>query len=350
MPSRILREGINHSQRINGLSEFAELCYRRLLTEADDHGRFWTDIDVLRTVLFPFERLKNPKNGQIRARPTRKRMKSVLDEWRLNELITVYGVDGGYLIVNRFRQQYRRKSKFPEPVDLATDKQTISECYAHSKQVRSLFGFGCECDNINKNDPVTPTKEEPAKPSAPATPSNAPVENIPRGTEVPKNADDAPSTSRVAVKALVEDAAEEIAARSIAKVSGGVLDELKNQLCNLYRRPLTQRWGYAEECQLAEIARRQGALDELKIILTFRRRMQPEERLKFFPGSLPRLLETWAATLDRARMNAPRPTPPRPEPKLAPSMRAITDEERKRMAEALRQIRTGENPEPGNAS
>ena len=39
MPSRILREGINTSPKVNALSPMAELFYRRLMTVADDYGR-----------------------------------------------------------------------------------------------------------------------------------------------------------------------------------------------------------------------------------------------------------------------------------------------------------------------
>ena len=40
MPSRIIRDGILTSERINALTERAELFYRRLMSVVDDYGRF----------------------------------------------------------------------------------------------------------------------------------------------------------------------------------------------------------------------------------------------------------------------------------------------------------------------
>ncbi len=42
MPNRVIREGILNSQRVNKLTEPAELFYRRLMSVVDDFGRFCT--------------------------------------------------------------------------------------------------------------------------------------------------------------------------------------------------------------------------------------------------------------------------------------------------------------------
>lgn len=48
MPSRILRDGILTSLRVNAVSRDAELHYRRLMSIVDDYGRFEADSRVLR--------------------------------------------------------------------------------------------------------------------------------------------------------------------------------------------------------------------------------------------------------------------------------------------------------------
>ena len=53
MPSRILREGINTSPKVNALSPMAELFYRRLMTVADDYGRFYANPATLRGACWP---------------------------------------------------------------------------------------------------------------------------------------------------------------------------------------------------------------------------------------------------------------------------------------------------------
>lgn len=53
MPSRILRDGIVNSERVNKLSAEEEVFYRRLMSKVDDHGLFDARSSVLRTSLYP---------------------------------------------------------------------------------------------------------------------------------------------------------------------------------------------------------------------------------------------------------------------------------------------------------
>jgi hypothetical protein len=76
--------------------------------------------------------------------------------------------------------------------------------------------------------------------------------------------------------------------------------DLKSALSLLYRRSPEQVWTYAEEFLLNELSRRPWVMDEFRLIVKYRRRMPYDER-KFFPGTLERLLETWSATVARAR-------------------------------------------------
>ena len=53
MPTRLLREGIINSDRVNLLSADEEVFYRRLMSKVDDHGLFDARPSMLRSQLFP---------------------------------------------------------------------------------------------------------------------------------------------------------------------------------------------------------------------------------------------------------------------------------------------------------
>lgn len=53
MPSRLLREGILTSERIDQLDPGAEVFYRRLMSKVDDHGLYDARPSILRAHLFP---------------------------------------------------------------------------------------------------------------------------------------------------------------------------------------------------------------------------------------------------------------------------------------------------------
>lgn len=53
MPSRIIREGILDSDRVNALDFPAEVFYRRLMSKVDDHGLYDARLEVLKSHLYP---------------------------------------------------------------------------------------------------------------------------------------------------------------------------------------------------------------------------------------------------------------------------------------------------------
>ena len=55
MPNRILKESINESKPLSEVSFFAEDLYKRLITYADDYGRFNADYQIMRARLYPRE-------------------------------------------------------------------------------------------------------------------------------------------------------------------------------------------------------------------------------------------------------------------------------------------------------
>lgn len=55
MPNRIIKESINESKGLSEVSFFAEDLYKRLITYADDYGRFNADYQIMRARLYPRE-------------------------------------------------------------------------------------------------------------------------------------------------------------------------------------------------------------------------------------------------------------------------------------------------------
>jgi len=106
MPTRMIRDGILSSERVNALSERAELFYRRLMSVVDDHGRFSANLALLRAACYPLK-LDAMKEDAI---------KKSLAECQAVGLVLVYEVSGKpFLQMDGFGQRVQSKSKFPEP-------------------------------------------------------------------------------------------------------------------------------------------------------------------------------------------------------------------------------------------
>lgn len=124
MPSRILREGILTSDRVNSLSQGAELFYRRLMSVVDDYGRFDGRPGLIRVSCFPL-RVDDVREADISRWSA---------ECAKAGLIALYAVDGKpYLELQDFNQQVRAKSKYPPP----SDGHPIGESNADAKQMLS---------------------------------------------------------------------------------------------------------------------------------------------------------------------------------------------------------------------
>jgi hypothetical protein len=109
MPNRIVREAINASERVDQLSESAELFYRRLLNVVDDYGRFEARTDLLLIRTYPLRHDEIAPSLVI----------GWLHECQEVGLVLLYARAGRpYLELQDFRQQIRAKhSAFPAPTD-----------------------------------------------------------------------------------------------------------------------------------------------------------------------------------------------------------------------------------------
>lgn len=109
LPSRILREEILTSERVNALSTEAELFYRRLMSVVDDFGRIEANPRILLAKCYPLQldRYSPSHVSQMLAECCH-----VTDN---RPLLTAYEVNGkNYIQVNDFGQR-ERASKYPAP-------------------------------------------------------------------------------------------------------------------------------------------------------------------------------------------------------------------------------------------
>lgn len=108
MPTRMLREGILDSERVNRLDDEEENFYRRLMSIVDDYGRFEANRAKLRARLYP---LKLDKKSE-------ERIGDLLLACVRERLVFLYPSHGKtYLQLLAFNQQMRSKSKCPPPDD-----------------------------------------------------------------------------------------------------------------------------------------------------------------------------------------------------------------------------------------
>lgn len=114
MPNRMIREGILGSDLINKLTWAAEVFYRRLMSVADDYGRYDGRTDIVRAALYPL-RLDKVSAADV-------------DKWKAEcaqaGLVSCYHVEGKeYVQIENFGQRLRvKKSKYPAPLS------SVSKC------------------------------------------------------------------------------------------------------------------------------------------------------------------------------------------------------------------------------
>lgn len=106
MPSRLIREGILTSDRVDLLDAPAEVFYRRLMSKVDDHGLYDARPSILRTHLYPL-RVDRVREADI----TR-----WIAACEKAGLIALYAHDGKpYLQMLDTRWSARSEPKFPLP-------------------------------------------------------------------------------------------------------------------------------------------------------------------------------------------------------------------------------------------
>lgn len=126
MANRVVKEGILKSDKVNSLSWTAEVFYRRLMSVADDYGRFDARLPIVRSSLYPL-RLDRVSEADIIK---------WMDECSEAGLISQYEVDNKpYMEIIEFGQTLRiKKSKYPCSQMQADENNCMSEKKPNPKQ------------------------------------------------------------------------------------------------------------------------------------------------------------------------------------------------------------------------
>lgn len=148
MPNRIIRAGINRSERVDQLGCPEEVFYRRLLNEVDDHGLFDARPAILRATLFPL-RLDRVREADI-SRWTAACQKA--------GLIVLYEAGGKpYLKVLDTRWKARSEPKFPlPPADLPVNEVQDKKTRAPDGDCEQLRADESNCEQLPAIDSNSP--------------------------------------------------------------------------------------------------------------------------------------------------------------------------------------------------
>lgn len=155
MPNRIIKESIRTSYEIDSLSVEAEITFYRLLTFADDFGRFQGDPRVLQSSLFPLR----PSIRQADFT----RWVAELAKADLIRLYTDEGKPYGYFPSWEKHQNRRAKeSKYPEPN--GENHQSLDELMkAAEAERKQMISDDITCNQTISDAPVLDTRTRNSK-------------------------------------------------------------------------------------------------------------------------------------------------------------------------------------------
>lgn len=110
MPTRFIKESCRSSRNLDKLSDFEERLFWRLITTADDYGRFMADPELVRAACFPYRTLSVEK------------VSDALKGLQSHHLITLYTVEdrdyGQFVTFEKHQGKARsKKSKYPAQLD-----------------------------------------------------------------------------------------------------------------------------------------------------------------------------------------------------------------------------------------
>lgn len=115
MPNRWLKAAILTSARFNSVSMPAQSVFMRLLVVVDDHGRFDGRVSVLLSACDPLQTFAR-NCEQVHADATQKWFAGVLSELESVDLLRFWMAEKGpNLLIPRFYERPRSKSRFPDP-------------------------------------------------------------------------------------------------------------------------------------------------------------------------------------------------------------------------------------------
>lgn len=159
MPSRIIREGIITSDRVNKLDAPAEVFYRRLLNKVDDYGLHDARPSILLATLYPLQLSKVREANIVRW----------LAEVESANLVRLYVVDGkSYLQVLDTKWPTRSEPKCPLPPGVSCAQPArscapISSSYSGSSSSSSSQSGGGGGARAASRPPPRPKRKTEAE-------------------------------------------------------------------------------------------------------------------------------------------------------------------------------------------
>jgi len=171
MPNRILRD-YTDSLTVNQLSAEEERFFVRLITKADDYGRFHADPRLLIAALFPLLTDICPSS-----------VRHMTVKCQSLGLIELYKCEKGreYLQIVNFKQRMRTpKSKFPEPADI---------CPSNDRHVTVICPLETEAETKTEAESYSESESRKEARDENVTISHLDDSNIPTKAEVIDYAD-----------------------------------------------------------------------------------------------------------------------------------------------------------------
>lgn len=290
MPVRILRPTLRQSERWNRCTFFEQSFYIRLITIADDYGRYEAHPALLASECFPYGDdgglpvLAHQIDGMLRSLATK-------------DLLYVYESEGKhYFQLTRWKERIRleKGSRYPDP----SKCKIVWKCQSDDWQMsdRCLSDVGNpentqipETGGLSKNDRQMPVIREQMT-ASPPTPTPAPAT--------------APTPSTTAVKCVRVNLNQILPDKKAVLLGNGV-EDLIGRLNGLYHRSPNDPWTYEEQHLCCEISKRPNWDSEWKDLMEYRYRLVAK---RFFPQSILALLTSWTAQVDKSRTSKKNPS------------------------------------------
>lgn len=146
MPTRFIKESCRSSRNLDRLSDFEERLFWRLLTTADDYGRFMADPELVRAACFPYRSISLEK------------VTDALNGLQSHHLITLYTVGdrqyGEFVTFQKHQGRPRSKSRYPEKRNMSELNELDTSLQADARtcmQVQTVLASGASPPNTNTN-------------------------------------------------------------------------------------------------------------------------------------------------------------------------------------------------------
>ena len=150
MPIRLLRPTLRQSQRWNKLPWFEQSLFIRLITLADDYGRYEAHPMLIRNEAFPYG---DPDGKDVPVEKVDSALRTLCGQNDGSGLIQLYEVGGTrYLQINRWKERARSESKYPCPTD---DCHVSGTCQSSDCHVPDT------CQSSDKQMPASPPTPTP---------------------------------------------------------------------------------------------------------------------------------------------------------------------------------------------